>query len=264
MATGNSELRMIDISTIDRTSRSDDGEMAKIDRELAAAHLDRVYRDDLTGALTRRPGREALEREIARSRRGEAPLTLAFVDVNGLKSVNDHFGHARGDDLLQAVGSALTNNVRPYDLVIRYGGDEFVCGFPESARREARACMLRVLSELALHEPTASLSVGYAELEQDDTLNRLISRADADMYRARRRAAHSKGRRGPLPVMLCQACDRILDISDAAEGAPAPSVNFVFSSHVATCASCLHATLILAAPQGSRDAVALPDRNRET
>jgi diguanylate cyclase (GGDEF)-like protein len=68
-----------------------------------------------------------LEREIARATRTRQPLVLAFVDVDHLKEINDVHGHAAGDQVLQAVAETLRTTLRGYDLIFRYGGDEFVC-----------------------------------------------------------------------------------------------------------------------------------------
>jgi diguanylate cyclase (GGDEF)-like protein len=185
-----------------------DRDDARADRERAAVYLAQAYRDDLTGALTRGPGRACLEREIGRARVACTPFTLAFTDVDGLKHVNDHSGHASGDRLLQAVGAALLNNLRPYDLVIRYGGDEFVCALIDSSVDLARRTMTRVQDQLAGHDPPARLSVGYADLRPDDSLDQLLRRADSAMYLTRT-DPQRRGTPGTAawPEMSCLPCD---------------------------------------------------------
>ncbi len=86
---------------------------------------ERASTDDLTGLLRRGAGLALLEREIDRSRRTETRLVVAFVDVDGLKRVNDELGHAAGDRLLSDVAAVLRSRLRSYDLVMRWGGDEF-------------------------------------------------------------------------------------------------------------------------------------------
>jgi len=92
--------------------------------------------DDLTGTLRRGAGLAALEREIGRARRhGDHLLTVAFIDLDSLKSVNDSSGHAAGDALLCELAGALTRRLRAYDLVVRWGGDEFVVALSHAGTR---------------------------------------------------------------------------------------------------------------------------------
>ena len=196
----------------DRAAQRDRDD-ARADRQRAAAHLAQAYRDDLTGALTRRPGRACLEREIRQARKAGTPLTLAFADVDGLKHVNDHSGHANGDRLLQAVGAALLDNLRPYDIVIRYGGDEFVCGLIDSSPDDAQRTMARVQDHLAMHDPPARLSVGYADLRPDDSLDQLLQRADSAMYLTRTHPQR-RGASGTAawPKMICVPCEGRMEL----------------------------------------------------
>ena len=94
--------------------------------------------DDLTGALRRSAGLAALQREIDRSRRvGGRGIAVIFLDVDSLKHVNDTEGHAAGDRVLVEVVAAIRKRVRSYDLVIRYGGDEFLCALVDVAPEDA-------------------------------------------------------------------------------------------------------------------------------
>jgi len=145
------------------------------------------YLDDLTGTLTRGAGRKQLAAEIERAHRSLTALTLVFVDVDGLKAVNDTYGHAEGDHLLVAVTSSLQQSMRQYDLVVRYGGDEFLCAMPGSAGNSARAAVERARLQLAATYPGASFSAGFAELLPDEQLDQLIHRADEDLYGSRAR-----------------------------------------------------------------------------
>jgi len=143
--------------------------------------------DDLTGVLRRGAGLEALGVEIERARRsGEQPLTVAFVDVDGLKKVNDNLGHAAGDQLLCHVASALRSRLRAYDLVIRFGGDEFVGVLIGADRPAAEAIMSDVASTIATTTGGRAISVGLAVLEPKDTAASVVARADAALYEVRR------------------------------------------------------------------------------
>ena len=137
--------------------------------------------DELTGAWTRKFGLEQIGRELERARRTRTRLLLAFVDVDGLKEVNDSLGHQAGDALLHRVGEALRRSVRAYDVIVRYGGDEFLCAMPNLSTSEARARFEKIAAELKTAEAEHSISFGLAEARADDSLQDLTARADADL-----------------------------------------------------------------------------------
>jgi diguanylate cyclase (GGDEF)-like protein len=142
--------------------------------------------DDLTGVLRRGPGLASLTREVARAARTQAPLTVAFIDVDGLKQVNDSLGHAAGDALIRAVSASLERRLRAADLVFRYGGDEFVCVLPDTRPEQAERVLSRIQDENK--EIGADFSVGLAAYRPGDTSEGLLSRADAALYTMRRAA----------------------------------------------------------------------------
>jgi diguanylate cyclase (GGDEF)-like protein len=170
----------------DRAAAAADRRHAAADRRRAAQQLAASYRDELTGALNRRPGRQQLEVEVARAVRTQTPLTILFFDVDGLKRANDLHGHRRGDDLLAAAGRALRATLRSYDTVVRYGGDEFVCALPGVTLEDVPSSITRVREALQREFCGATMSVGRAQLRVDESLDDVISRADADLYRRRR------------------------------------------------------------------------------
>ena len=171
----------------DRAQASRDREWAAQDRKHASRELAQAGVDGLTGALRRDRGLAELEREIGRARRGDGRLVLAFVDVDGLKAINDVHGHAAGDQLLRDVSLALRSGLRSYDLVVRYGGDEFLCALPGTDIEGARRRFDEVAATLAERSPGASVSAGLAALEEADTLDELTARADAALYTGRGR-----------------------------------------------------------------------------
>ena len=117
-----------------REAAARDREMARLDRIAASADLRAAAEelaaegvDHLTRALRRRVGLLALQREIDRTTRGREQLVVAFVDVDGLKKINDTQGHDAGDRVLAGVAESIAGQLRSYDVIMRFGGDEFVC-----------------------------------------------------------------------------------------------------------------------------------------
>jgi diguanylate cyclase (GGDEF)-like protein len=110
---------------------------------------------------------------------------LAFIDVDGLKQLNDSQGHLAGDSLLRLLGETLRANVRPYDVIVRYGGDELICAMPNLSASEARARFEKVAALLTAADAKHSVTFGLAKAEPADTLQELLARADADLLHAR-------------------------------------------------------------------------------
>ena len=125
-------------SAADRARAAKDRKAAASDREHLLAELERAHLDDLTGAYRRGMGEIAVINEIERSRRSHQPLVLAYVDADGLKGVNDREGHAAGDALLRDLVVLLRSKLRPYDPVVRWGGDEFICAISDTDLEDAR------------------------------------------------------------------------------------------------------------------------------
>ena len=136
--------------------------------------------DELTGVLRRAAGISAAEREIARARRHNAALSVVFIDLDDLQGTNDRDGHAAGDNLLRGLVQALKDGLRADDVLLRFGGDEFVCVLPDTSAREARAKLGDV--QIAAARNGIRFSAGVTELEKHDDVVSVLARADRDLY----------------------------------------------------------------------------------
>jgi diguanylate cyclase (GGDEF)-like protein len=144
--------------------------------------------DELTGALRRAAGEGRLEQEIRRANRlAGGQLTIAFVDVDSLKTVNDSAGHAAGDRLLQTLVTSVRARLRSYDTVVRWGGDEFVCIMPQTDPQAADKVFSEILD--GFKERTGQqFSIGIASLQEGDSMSDVVERADRHLYERKRRA----------------------------------------------------------------------------
>jgi diguanylate cyclase (GGDEF)-like protein len=168
----------------DRMQAADDRDAAAGDRVVSAKERALSSMDDLTGAYRRDAGTKELEREVSRAKRNKRSLVLAFVDVDGLKTTNDAHGHAAGDALLQRTVGEMRAQLRPYDLIVRFGGDEFVCALPDLDVRAA-ADRFQAIGSALREAGSGSITVGLTEMSAEDSLEELIERADAALYRER-------------------------------------------------------------------------------
>ena len=182
----------------DRNHAEGDRGAAWNDRDLSAKERALMLQDSLTGSYRRAAGFLELEREIVKAERTEHSFVLSFIDVDGLKVVNDTQGHSAGDDLLRHVVRNVRQVVRDYDVIVRYGGDEFICGMADVTVADVRERLGR--ANHALHNENASVSVGVVLRMRGEGLAALIARADSAMYKGRKRQPHDvPGPRAPTP-----------------------------------------------------------------
>jgi diguanylate cyclase (GGDEF)-like protein len=168
----------------DRDKAAHDRRRAAQDREQTAYDRRHAGTDELTGARRRGVGIEELQSEMERARRQGDSLVAAYVDVDGLKAVNDRQGHVAGDRLLRSVADGLRSRMRSYDLLMRLGGDEFLCVLPGVSAAAAR----QRFHDLGPTGPGPwSISLGVSELRANDEAQQLIDRADRDLIEARGR-----------------------------------------------------------------------------
>jgi diguanylate cyclase (GGDEF)-like protein len=155
-----------------------------------------IYRltilDGLTGVHNKRFFLEFLERELARAKRHDRPLSLAMLDLDYFKRVNDSHGHLAGDTTLKRVARLIEDRVRRDELLARYGGEEFAVVLPETDLEGAVAFGEMIRKQVEEHdfvfdgrEIEVTVSVGVAVLGSDDDADALIAKADANLYRAK-------------------------------------------------------------------------------
>jgi diguanylate cyclase (GGDEF)-like protein len=150
--------------------------------------------DSLTGILNRGEGIRRFEQEISRSRRKQQPLSIILIDIDNFKKFNDNLGHQVGDQVIRLVAGLLTATLRNYDIICRYGGEEFLVVLPATELPKAieTAERLRILvAELTTagggREAAINLtiSLGISSLQPGDSLDGLIYRADNALYIAK-------------------------------------------------------------------------------
>jgi diguanylate cyclase (GGDEF)-like protein len=149
--------------------------------------------DSLTGMLNRRAFLDRADGEWVRHRRHNHPLSCAMIDVDGFKRINDTFGHAAGDAVLEHIGALLRASLRASDLSARMGGDEFIALMPETNLEGALVTSERLLGGVAARPLTvldqslaATLSIGVAGAEGCNSLEDLMARADQALFRAKK------------------------------------------------------------------------------
>lgn len=152
--------------------------------------------DILTGTLNRRAGILVLEKQIQLCKRNDWNLTICYIDVDGLKEVNDTYGHQEGDDYILFVTSVLKEIIRESDGLCRLGGDEFLLVLPECDLAKAQAVLKRIDKSLEEHNARRlkpyKLGMSYGlvayDFNEQPNIGRLIARADMEMYKNK----HSK------------------------------------------------------------------------
>ena len=174
---------------------------AKLTREILTSHLTNAslyhqarltsLTDALTGVGSRRLLEDKLETECARSKRYKHPFSVAILDLDNFKTINDVFGHATGDDALKKLAECMKSQKRIPDILARYGGDEFVILMPETEANDALTFMERIrakVQQIQVQENvTMTISCGVAQSMPDfsDSSSDVIRRADLALYEAK-------------------------------------------------------------------------------
>ncbi len=174
---------------------------AKLTREILTSHLTNasLYQharltsqtDVLTGVGSRRLLEDKLEAECARAKRYRRPFSVAIIDLDNFKTINDVMGHATGDEALKKLAQCMKNQKRTPDILARYGGDEFVILMPETKAADAVILLERIRKEIGQikfsENFTMTISCGIAESmpDRNDSSSEIIRRADLALYEAK-------------------------------------------------------------------------------
>jgi len=193
---------ILDISArkeLERRTQADKAELERLVQERTAglerarAELERLSREDaLTGLANRREFDARLAIESERSVRHEHPLAIAMLDLDHFKAVNDHHGHAVGDEVLRQVGHILEHHSRAADLAARYGGEEFVLALPDTSLAEARSLCERMRQAIAGFDwatvapgLSVTISIGVAMRNAEESGTETVAAADRCLYEAK-------------------------------------------------------------------------------
>lgn len=147
--------------------------------------------DELTGIYNYRYFQECLESEMKRSQRYSLSFSVVFMDMDNLKTINDQYGHLKGDEVLKEVAMAMYEQKRAEDVICRYGGDEFIFLLPQTGPNGPISFVDRLCSDIAdrpiLKEMGVTMSAGIATYPSDaDNLTELLKLADGALYEAKR------------------------------------------------------------------------------
>jgi diguanylate cyclase (GGDEF)-like protein len=195
------EARISDLEVVLAQSQ---GASRRLEREADA--------DPLTGLANHRAFHGRLATEVERAQRYGRPLSLACLDVDGFKDVNDQFGHQAGDRVLREVAARLTTVARAADLVARIGGDEFAVLLPETTAEAAEAVARRahelIRVDLAGPGPSVTVSIGICDLEHASNADALVAFADGALYWAKDHGRDAVWRYRPEAVEDASQYDR--------------------------------------------------------
>jgi len=160
----------------------------RLERQVESSSLD-ANTDSLTKLYNRRKYEAELKKEIARAKRYNTPLSLALLDADHFKKINDTFGHATGDKTLKNIAEAITLHIRENDIASRWGGEEFALIFPGTTLEGAEATAEKIRNCIAetpiKNQESVTCSVGLTQLTSSDTYDLLVRRLDRALYDAK-------------------------------------------------------------------------------
>jgi len=144
--------------------------------------------DEKTGLFNQKFFKSVLGLELDKAKRGKK-LSLIMLDIDHFKKINDEHGHLAGDKILKQLANLLQQKIRKSDIASRFGGEEFLIMLPNATREKGKmiAERLRNSVEKAGFKPKITISLGISEFKRGDTSNNLIKKADAALYRAKKK-----------------------------------------------------------------------------
>lgn len=165
--------------------------IGKLDVAQRALHEASIS-DELTGLRNRRFLMSRFHEEYERARRHATEIGLLMLDLDHFKSINDNYGHPFGDLVLKSVAETISKAMREYDIAARYGGEEFAVLVSETKRQDLLALADRIREQLENQDVSdaditirVTVSIGVTSLEEDDTPETLLKRADKALYQAK-------------------------------------------------------------------------------
>jgi diguanylate cyclase (GGDEF)-like protein len=145
--------------------------------------------DGLTGLFNRMHLLSRFEQEFKRAKRLKNNLGCIMLDIDQFKSINDKYGHLTGDEVLREISLRLRNSIRIYDVLGRYGGEEFLIVLPDTDFENAKSLAERIrnnIKENLIATIQVTISLGITSIsEKDKTINDMINRADEALYKSK-------------------------------------------------------------------------------
>jgi diguanylate cyclase (GGDEF)-like protein len=173
---------------------------------------EQATRDGLTGLLVRRVGEEMLEQQFSFAARRDMPLSILFIDLDNFKQINDRFGHEAGDQVLRTVAAKLRQTLRHQDILVRWGGEEFLVALPGTDAASAEATTRRLaivgIGQRPDGDPvTASIGIAERQVDAENQAQAIVALADKRMYAAKAAGRNRYCFRGGS-LLWCQAARR--------------------------------------------------------